>query len=47
MGEVVEEVSGDNESSPDDEYSPPPPAIELDELDCPSLAPAWMATFSD
>ena len=47
MGEVVEEVSGDNESSLDDEYSPPPPAIDLDESDCPSLAPAWMATFAD
>ena len=47
MGEVVEEVPGGNESSSDDEYSPPPPAIELDEADCPTLAPAWMATFSD
>ena len=47
MGEVVEEASGDNESTSDDEYSPPPPTIDLDEIDCPTMAPGWMATFSD
>ena len=47
MGSVVEEPFNDAEPLSEDNYTPAPPAINLDEADCPSLAPAWMATFSD
>ena len=46
-GVVVEEVSRTMKKRPKMNYVTAPPAIEFDEIDCPSLAPAWMATFSD
>jgi chemotaxis protein MotB len=47
VGSVGEEPFNDAEPLSEDNYTPAPPAINLDEADCPSLAPAWMATFSD
>ena len=47
MVDALDEASTHQEQLSEDDYETDPPAIDLDEEDCPTLAPAWMATFSD
>ena len=47
MSESSIENSGGNEESPEEGHLAEPEQINLDDLDCPTQAPAWMATFSD
>ena len=47
MADIAPElVSSDGEPAEED-YTPEPEAINLDEDECPIQAPSWMATFSD
>ena len=47
MTDALDEASSDQEEPSEDEYVAEPPAVDLEEQECPTQAPAWMATFSD
>ena len=47
MVDALDEASTHQEQLSEDDYVADSPAINLDEEDCPTQAPAWMATFSD
>lgn len=47
MPATTEEIYEERDRSEDEDYETRAQTINLDEIDCPSLAPAWMATFSD
>ena len=47
MVDALDEASTHQEQLSEEEYVADSPAIDLDEEECPTQAPAWMATFSD
>ena len=47
MAETASELVSSGGEPAEEDYTPEPEVIKLDEDECPIQAPAWMATFSD